>query len=218
MVSLAGTSMGTIRNSERTRRRVLDAATLEFSERGFDGARLSEIARRARVSKQLIHHHFRSKEALFNAVHDIKFRPEVEWDEPLPENPSRLFAERFRMRARDLAYIRFLTWEAAGRRKNSIPGEEARRRRIAQYGAGLRLMQAEGKLPREMDYRMIQLAILSLATYPMAFQQITRLVTGRASTDPAFQRDWLAFLDKLGVRLFAVPPPRKGRTKSAQRA
>lgn len=207
--------MGKIRDSERTRRRILDAATREFSERGFDGARIAKIAHRSRASKQLIHHHFHGKEALFNAVHDVKFRPEVEWDEPLPEDAARLFAERFRMRAKDLPYIRFLTWEAAGRRRKPVPGEDARRRRIAQYGSELRLMQAEGKLPAGMDYRMIQLAILSLATYPMAFQQITRLVTGRYSADPAFQREWSAFLVNLGKRLFAESSRAKRPRRSA---
>ncbi len=207
--------MGKIRDSGRTRRHILDAATREFSERGFDGARIVEIARRARVSKQLIHHHFHGKEALFNAVHDVKFRPEVEWHEPLPDRPSRLFVERFRMRAKDQAYIRFLTWEAAGRRRNSVPGEQARRRRIAQYGSELRHMQAEGKLPRDMDHRMIQLAILCLATYPMAFRQITRLVTGRDSTDPAFQRRWIAFLDQLGKRLFDGAPRSRRHGRAA---
>lgn len=209
--------MGKIRDSARTQRSILDAATREFSERGFDGARIAEIARRARVSKQLIHHHFHGKEALFNAVHDVKFRLQVEWDEPLPEEPSRLFVERFRMRAKDLDYIRFLTWEAAGRKKKSVPGETARRRRIAQYGAALRRMQAHGKLPRDMDHKMIQLAILSLATYPMAFRQITRLVTGRDSADAAFQRKWTAFLDQLGRRLFdGVTPGRRRKPSSAK--
>ena len=203
--------MGKIRDSARTRRRILDAATREFSERGFDGARIVEIARRARVSKQLIHHHFHGKEALFNAVHDVRFRPQVEWDEPLPEEASRLFVERFRMRAKDLAYIRFLTWEAAGRKGSTVPGETARRRRIAQYGAALRRMQASGKLPSDMDHKMIQLAILSLATYPMAFRQITRLVTGRDSADAVFQRKWTAFLARLGGQLFGDAAGRKRR-------
>src|SRR5512146_2100467 len=200
-----------IRNRERTRRRILDAAIREFSGRGFDGARISEIARRARVSKQLIHYHFRGKEALFNEVHDLEYRPKAGWKEMLPADPAELLAARFRMRVKDLAYIRFLTWEAAARRNRSIPGEAARRRRIAQYGSSIRLMQAEGKLPRDMDHRMIQLAIFALATYPMAFQPITRLVTGRSSTDPAFQRDWLAFLGKVGKRLFGAAPVRGRR-------
>ncbi|MBI4195060.1 MAG: TetR/AcrR family transcriptional regulator [Betaproteobacteria bacterium] len=194
--------MGKTRDSDRTRKRILECAVKEFSERGFDGARISEIARRARLSKQLIHHHFRGKEALFQAVHDLKFRPTTLWNETLPPDPADLFAERFRKRAKDLDYLRFLTWEAASARNRKVPGEAARGERLAQYGAGLRLLQAEGRLPRDLDSRLLQLAILALATYPMAFTQITRMVTGHAGPDRRFQREWHEFLRKLGKKLF----------------
>jgi len=194
--------MGKIRDSERTRKRITDAAAREFSEKGFDGATLSEIARHARVSKQLIHHHFRSKEGLFQEVHDLKFRPTDELPEILPRESADLIAERFRKRSGDADYIRFLTWEAASGRGQSVPGHDARQRRIADYGLALRLMQAEGRLPGDLDYRLIQLAILALATYPMAFGQITRLVTGRAATDKRFQQEWNEFLQRIGQKLF----------------
>lgn len=204
-------AMGKIRDSERTRKRITDAAAREFAAKGFDGATLSEIARRARVSKQLIHHHFRSKEGLFQDVHDLKFRPADELHEALPRESADLMSERFRMRAGDTDYIRFLTWEAASGRGQTVPGHDARQRRIADYGLALRLMQAEGRLPKDLDYRLIQLAILALATYPMAFGQITRLVTGRSATDKRFQQEWNAFLQRIGQKLFgkADTPPRK---------
>jgi len=213
--------MGKIRDSARTRASILRAATREFSERGYNAASMSGVARRARVSKQLIHHHFHSKETLFQEVHDLKFRPSVEWVEMLPPDATDLIAERFRKRAGDAHYIRFLTWEAAGRRGHEVPGYEARQRRIAEYGAALRKIQKSGALPAEVDCRLIQLSILALATYPMAFGQITRLVTGRAATDPRFQKDWCAFLRWVGQRLFAgtrvrakaLPGPRKLKKK-----
>ena len=51
---------------------------------------------------------------------------------------------------------------------------------------------------------MIQLAVLALATYPVAFGQMTRLVTGHAPNDPKFQRKWYEFLRALGERLLTV--------------
>lgn len=210
--------MGKIRDSKRTRQRILNAAAKEFSERGFNGVALSAIARRARISKQLIHYHFRSKERLFQEVHDLKFRPAAELQELLPREPADLIAERFQRRAGDVDYIRFLTWEAASGRGHTVPGHAARQRRIADYGAAIRLMQAEGKLPEDLDYRLIQLAILSLATYPMAFGQITRLVTGRAATDARFQREWYEFLRRIGHRLFGKARPPRKRARAARAA
>jgi tRNA U55 pseudouridine synthase TruB len=48
---------------------------------------------------------------------------------------------------------------------------------------------------------MLQLAVLALATYPVAFGQMTRLVTGLAPGDPKFQRKYYEFLRALGARL-----------------
>ena len=48
--------------------RILAAAALEFAERGFAGARVDRIARRARVNKAMIYYHFKSKRALYGAL------------------------------------------------------------------------------------------------------------------------------------------------------
>ena len=212
--------MRRIRNSERTRRRILEAASREFAARGYDGTRIVEVARRAGVSKQLVHHHYAGKEALFQAVHALKFRPAAEWPEFLPHDPTDIIAERFRNRSRDLDYIRFLTWEAASARTLAVPAERARQRRVADYRKALRRLQAEGQLPREMNHRFIQLAILALATYPMAFKQMTRLVTGYAPAYARFQRGWYRFLRQIGKKLFqpnAAGPRPQPRYESSAR-
>ena len=56
------------RNPERTRERIYDAATKVFAQKGFDGARVDRIAAEAKVNKQLLYHHFGSKDGLFTAV------------------------------------------------------------------------------------------------------------------------------------------------------
>ncbi|MBO1901404.1 TetR/AcrR family transcriptional regulator [Leucobacter weissii] len=55
-------------DTERTRRRLLDAATAEFSEHGLAGARVDRIAARAGVNKERIYQYFGGKEQLFDAV------------------------------------------------------------------------------------------------------------------------------------------------------
>jgi TetR/AcrR family transcriptional regulator len=54
--------------SRKTKDRILDGALSEFSEKGFDGARIDEIALRAGVNKNLLYHHFGSKDGLFTAL------------------------------------------------------------------------------------------------------------------------------------------------------
>jgi TetR/AcrR family transcriptional regulator len=48
--------------------RILDAAAGEFAARGFAGARVDRIARRARVNKAMLYYHFRSKQAIYRAL------------------------------------------------------------------------------------------------------------------------------------------------------
>jgi len=48
--------------------RILDAADDVFIRRGIDGARMQEIADRARVNKALLHYYFQSKIGLARAV------------------------------------------------------------------------------------------------------------------------------------------------------
>ena len=56
------------RDAVRTRARILQHATRAFAEKGYDGARVDNIARRAGVSVTLLYHYFRSKDGLFVAV------------------------------------------------------------------------------------------------------------------------------------------------------
>ncbi len=56
------------RRPDATRRRILDAATNEFAAKGLAGARVNEIAQRARINKRMLYHYFGGKEALWLAV------------------------------------------------------------------------------------------------------------------------------------------------------
>lgn len=53
---------------ESTRNAILDAAEALFVEAGVNGASMSAVARRAGVTKSLIHHHFGSKSELWERV------------------------------------------------------------------------------------------------------------------------------------------------------
>jgi TetR/AcrR family transcriptional regulator len=51
-----------------TRDELLKAATQVFSQKGFSGARVDEIASRAKANKAMIYYHFGPKEDLYQAV------------------------------------------------------------------------------------------------------------------------------------------------------
>ena len=56
------------RNPTRTKAAILSAATAIFAEKGFGGARVDDIAARARINKRMLYHYFGAKEALYQAV------------------------------------------------------------------------------------------------------------------------------------------------------
>ena len=186
------------------RSRILDAAANLFSEKGFDGATLTEIARRARASKQLVHYHFRNKEILFREVHDIKFKPIIDWHDAIEDRPTELIARRFARRVQNPGYVRFLTWDAASRPKRTVRSQTERHRRILDYHKAIVRLQKEGKISARHDHRLLHLAVLCLSTYPIAFGQITKLVTGLSPTDPVFQKRWQQFLAEVGTALLGT--------------
>jgi TetR/AcrR family transcriptional regulator len=49
-------------------KRILDAARSVFTRKGFDGARMQEIADEAGINKALVHYYYRSKEKLFAEI------------------------------------------------------------------------------------------------------------------------------------------------------
>jgi AcrR family transcriptional regulator len=56
------------RDAERTRAEILDVATREFSDRGYAGARVDEIAAKTSTTKRMIYYYFGSKQQLYVAV------------------------------------------------------------------------------------------------------------------------------------------------------
>ena len=74
-------SMG--RDIQKTKKRLLEAATNEFAQRGIAGARVDRIAELAGCSKALIYDYFGNKDQLFDAVYDalvVAFVQEVPID------------------------------------------------------------------------------------------------------------------------------------------
>lgn len=59
---------------DRTMAGILEVATVEFGEKGLDGARIDEIAAATKTSKRMIYYYFTSKEGLYRAVLEDIYR------------------------------------------------------------------------------------------------------------------------------------------------
>ncbi len=79
------------RDPNATRARILAAAKVEFARKGLGGARVDDIAARAKANKRMLYHYFGNKEDLFritleDAYADIRqaeAKLEIEKDEPI---------------------------------------------------------------------------------------------------------------------------------------
>ena len=182
------------RNPHRTRQRILAAALQEFSARGFAGARVDRIARRARANKRMLYHYFSSKEGLFRAILRLKLAERSVWLARDPGDPERSLPYWFERIVHDVEWVRLMQWEALEVGGGPVIGEQERRAALARSLDWVRARQAEGKLPRTLDSRQLLLALASVTTFPVAFPQFTRLVTGHMPGAVVFHRKRVEFL------------------------
>src|SRR3989442_11977184 len=54
--------------ADRTRRRILDAGLRLFSDYGYEGASMDDIALELEATKGLLYHYFRSKQEILTAI------------------------------------------------------------------------------------------------------------------------------------------------------
>jgi TetR/AcrR family transcriptional regulator len=57
-----------MRDAEKTKQQILDAAEQEFSRHGLKGARMAAIARTAQLTTATLHYYFENKESLYRSV------------------------------------------------------------------------------------------------------------------------------------------------------
>jgi AcrR family transcriptional regulator len=71
---MSGISKPQTRNKERTQSAILAAATDEFAEKGFAGARIEKIAERSGSNKRMLYYYYQNKEDLFVAVMESAYK------------------------------------------------------------------------------------------------------------------------------------------------
>jgi TetR/AcrR family transcriptional regulator len=174
------------RHPERTRERILAAALREFSAKGFAGARVDRIARRARINKRMLYHYFGNKEHLFREILSRKVRERSAWAVTAPDDAAASLAFWFDAACRDLDWVRLMEWEALSWAEGAVAVDAERRAAFAQGVTQVRERQARGLLRADLDPGHLLLAMVGLTTFPAAFPQFTRLLTGLKPTDPRF--------------------------------
>lgn len=192
------------RNAQRTRQRILRAAVAEFSVKGYDGARIDTIARRARANKRMIYHYFGNKSALFVAVlehtyDDIRSKEAALHIENLPpvEGMRQLIAFSFGYYTENPSFIHLLNSEnlhKARHLKTSHRVPETHGPLVTMLSALLRRGADAGVFRRDVDPVQLYISIAALGYF--YFSNIHTLST-------VFARDF-ASPDAREARLNAI--------------
>jgi TetR/AcrR family transcriptional regulator len=170
------------RDAERTRRALLDAALVEFSAKGLAGARVSEIAERAGVNRQLIAYYFDGKEGLYRALVERWLASEAEFA------PTELpFAELVGRYAEDASNQSELHRLFIRESLDAPPegGREGLGIREADV-ADVRRRQAEGEIADDLEPAFLLLALEAAVGAGVIFPADVRRLTGVDPNSPEF--------------------------------
>lgn len=126
-----------MKKSEKTKQRLLEAATAEFAAFGFSGARVDRIADTSGCNKQAIYAYFGSKDDLFEAVYNemvVKVISSVPMDAKDLPNYAASLAEHFHKHPE---VQRLASWYQLEKAAQSVPAvaESANKEKIAAISA-----------------------------------------------------------------------------------
>lgn len=179
--------------------RILDAATAEFAQHGFSGARIERITSTARTNKAQLYGYFGTKDELFDAVLAASFRQIIDLAtidaNDLPGWAVRLYDEY-------LAHpdiIRLATWSRLERSPRGHLVSEAERQDREKLAAIAAAQQAGAVVPGEPFDVMAMVIGMSMAWSP-----VSNVYAAHSDEDPAEHRRRREFLRE-AVRRAVTP-------------
>lgn len=171
-----------VRNPTETKRKILDAATDEFTERGLAGTRMEAVAARAGVNKERVYNYFVTKPKLFTAVLAEQLEQiaiAVPIDTVGDDGVAEFAARCFDYHLEHPALVRLLHWEAL-ERPTDIADEATRTEHYQQKVTAFRRAQDEGILDPAIPANDMVFMVLALAAWWAAAPQVAHMVTGAA--------------------------------------
>jgi TetR/AcrR family transcriptional regulator len=169
------------RDPERTKARILEAATEEFAAKGFAGARVSEIAARAGVNQQLIAYYFDGKEGLYR---EMGRRWRAYEAEAIPDDtPMAEMIKRY-VRASIHQGGRLLAWEGLADTGEDDEETEERNARLQHEVELIRERQRAGEIDDRFDPAALHLITMSAANALAVYPQLARGLFGADARSP----------------------------------
>lgn len=152
-------SIARVRDPNATRASVLSAAESLFAEKGFAGTSMRDLAKASGVSQPLIHHHFGSKQELYNEVKRRVIERYRDLQRPVARRKSTnlevLMQELiavFRFFRDNQTVTRMVSWTRLEGTTGLWPGEEELMRALSER---IREAQEGGELRDDIDPLML---------------------------------------------------------------
>lgn len=189
------------RDPERTRARILEAAKAEFGAKGFAGARVSDIAARAGINKQLISYYFGGKEGLYAELASQWRQTSTDLvgaDQPLDAVVTGFATSSLH----DPDWARLMVWQNLSAAPDE-PGAAQEAVFLREQVAGIARRQESGELPADLDPACVLLALFSAASATITLPRVSTAIRPEGQGDEEFTRHYADQLGKLVRHLTA---------------
>ncbi|WP_214326381.1 TetR/AcrR family transcriptional regulator [Nonomuraea sediminis] len=180
------------RDPERTKARILQAAVTEFAAKGFAGARVSEIADRAGVNKQLISYYFGGKEGLYRAL-TSQWQSEESVFADRSTSLGKLAAGYVRASSAYRDFGKLMLWEGLSEAEPDPRFTQEMRRNVEE----LRKRQEAGEFPADLDPAALLVVLFAAAAAGIAFPQLVRAVFDQDPASPEFAERFATQIERL---------------------
>ena len=185
-------------DSTETKRRILDAASEEFADCGFAGARVDRIARNAKANKQLIYRYYGSKQELYEAVFlDLTRRIREDEKDSAKDPGQSVFESMLGTRGEDeeltSLMIRTLSWEGLDAHATSDDVLQKRRNNYLHALEWVRGEQEAGRVRSDVLAEHIVALTVVVGGLPYATPNVFEFLFGR-TPDEADRKEWRSFI------------------------
>ena len=173
-------------DTEGTRRRLKEAATVEFAARGPDGTTMARIAERAGINKERLYKYFGDKQALFETVLSDeleKLAATVTLTGVGFEDIGEFAGRTFDYHAANPHLARLLLWE--GLAGGPVPDEANRTAHYQRKVQAVAAAQRDGVLDDDLDPAHLVFLLIALAAWWFSVPQLAHMLTGADPSDPA---------------------------------
>ncbi|MGQ7848019.1 TetR/AcrR family transcriptional regulator [Granulosicoccus sp. 3-233] len=185
------------RDAELSRRMILDAALVEFSEKGFSGARIDTIAAAAGVSKPMIYSYYGDKDDLYAAALReayIQIRAgeqELDLQHKSPEEAIRALVSftlnHFKSKPWFISMLNTENLHQGTTIKKIHDVGEIQSRLVQELEVILKRGQSDGIFRQGIDPVDLYITIASLCYFPISNAHTLRVVFNK----PVDEDDWL---------------------------